>query len=367
MSIPIILRRMDDELMYSYLRRISIELLYPNFLLFLKQWVDVHTQQNYRIQYDIKKNYDVINEILGMPAETSSELFLETGLYPLYALVNKPYTNISYITNLTNILTKNNSLIRSGARYIKTLKSCPMCREDDEVFYYHRSHQIEGVKTCHIHGCRLEVPVGPPGTEFESEFRPIEGEINTIDRNYTVFVASLLKENITASNDVLAYAIRNRVIDLDYGFDRERFYKDIKPFQSLFLNQIHKLQSLEKLRSRLFGNIQDTLAYLFFLFRDVPTLQKYLNANQEFIKENQKWELFDQRCETCGNVYITNIKRIELGLGCPECDAFKEKEELAKDMIKAIHSDARVVIDGENVSVVLKKKLTSFRWEYILR
>lgn len=95
--------------------------------------------------------------------------------------------------------------LNTDARSLFTgIKICPECIKNDKVPYIRRAHQLTGVCTCHIHGCKLMAYVGRNGHEMDFDldnYKEVESNIKmeSMSNSTTLYLPLVIQSLIIFS------------------------------------------------------------------------------------------------------------------------------------------------------------------------
>lgn len=149
----------EDELIYSVLARYYVHSGYPAYIFCAE---DIFL--NRAVRPDIEFINELRPEIKNMLCRDSSmeELIEEHTMFPYYARFLPQERRNKAFGALCSMAGDYNNLLavpkqKNGEQ--RHLRYCPLCAEADRSAYgetyWHRSHQMDGVFVCPVHGCRL--------------------------------------------------------------------------------------------------------------------------------------------------------------------------------------------------------------------
>ena len=153
MILPIVLKIKENEILYSYLLRLSRANGFNDLRDFLGTTKILPFYENsknaYRlVRYDIHTDLYPLLEATGVPPAGAAELYRKTSLFSIWALTCSRALSSHRIGMLSRYRAQTN-LITPLDDVFQSLKFCPQCREKDltetKEWYYRRSHQIAGV------------------------------------------------------------------------------------------------------------------------------------------------------------------------------------------------------------------------------
>ena len=228
-KLPIVIPLEDDELLASWIYRLSQANLITDIDTFLRVFVRAAP---------FKRNFIKCNELEEFTAfyhalDTQipmSELFLQTTCYAGIA----PFISSGQqITRLNHVFRKtyHNAHISSvGQPLTSGLRWCEQCQQEElnakGFWYYHRAHQLPGVKVCHKHGSLLKVFNGWSGREFNpnAPFEISEANAPTeIMQQYAVFFKTLLDRAPDGSFEITRKIFKSEIAKQPYFNPKSNF------------------------------------------------------------------------------------------------------------------------------------------------
>lgn len=293
-KLPFIVTLQPDELLYSFILRLVEANGFESILEFVQNFISPSKRTlSYDVYYDLYKFLDIVGY------EDIQSFYLNTTIYQgIYPLVNKRTSQGFFLDRITKPM-------------ILELKYCPICKKTDEVFYYHRAHQMPGVTMCYKHKCALNTYTGPQNEEFREPLKYTNNKTCSKSLEYALFAKALLDEGIQVDLDEILKFIPT---DIDYDLQMGEYLK-LLPISS---NELMRL-----IRNKNFKNdIQILITLLLFLYKDIDTLKEKLNYNTYDIKGNFKLlsdyrnDLIEVECVRCNKTFITPAHSIM----CSNCD-----------------------------------------------
>lgn len=245
-----------DELLYSLLSRYYIKSGYINYIGVAKELFT---------QYNVRPDVEFINKLTPetMSVVTNTlpieKLILNHTMFPYYgrflpkAKKTKAFSllceeNTKY-KNYLALPTKNN-----GKNYF--LRYCPICAENDRQIYgetyWHRVHQMIGLKICPIHKCQLinsdmslSARVSPQFYDAESHIPQIvqpQYNQNKLEDDFAEYMSKVFNEDFDLESDVLIGSyLHSRIINTKY-ISRRGCTRRMTMLHSDFLNYYKSLQ-----------------------------------------------------------------------------------------------------------------------------
>lgn len=217
-----------DELVYSWASRYYCHNGYPGYRQALE---DLLIGKNDKIQFEFSGRFN--SETLAAITSMISyrDFILEHTMFPYYARferINRRYTALNELckgnTNINSLLT---IPYNSKERH---LSYCPLCvQEDRNQFgetYFHRIHQIRGIRICHKHCCKLiDTPIkiysnASPRLHVPEEVIPQQATVthsNEEEYKFANYIAELFLHPISFANDVpIGEFLKSKIEDSPY-------------------------------------------------------------------------------------------------------------------------------------------------------
>lgn len=300
---PIIPRRLnpeEDEILYSYLQRTAQANGIRNFAHFIADYLrpndDLSTHKA-AVMYDANTVYYGILRHLPDYVDPV-DFYLKHSIYPCIAPLRTDAQQTHIVNQAFGRQEQFPGLITKITSMVPELRICPECmREDIEkngFWYYHKAHQLPGVKTCWKHHVGLQKYHGIKNHEMDSKavFEEIT-DIGDSDYGFASFVHDFCECNYQTNIKGTASAIFRKIRDLGYTTATyNEFAADVvisKGLRHLFSHDIPRILKID-LISPIYLHDPDVLALLYAIFDDASDVSKYLN-------ENDNQEAFDKACE----------------------------------------------------------------------
>ncbi len=354
MILPIVLKTKEDEILYSYLLRLSQANGFDDLRDFLGTARILPLYENpksaYRtVRYDIHSDLYPLLKAAALPLTDAAELYRKTSLFPIWSLTCGRALASHRIGMLSKYRSRTN-LITPLADIFQELKFCQQCREQDlnemGEWYYRRSHQIPGVAVCHRHGSALHLYQGKRGSELDPDQPSTEMNVQEKSLEYAVLAHELLIADLSYDVESIAKAILSQIKERGYSKQTvERLQKDMGSYATLLNTSLKSFFRYFPPKSQC--DMQTCLALIRFLFRDVNTLLAYLPKNTRVPDKKQmdeKYELMspgrknliELRCRSCHHCFLTTPHRIQSGWGCPDCDTKLSDQELFQHIFDTV-------------------------------
>lgn len=285
MFIPRLINPAEDEILYSYLVRLSDANAFSYFADFIGSYLRPNSDMKlakYFVQYDANT---VAGQLLRFLPDSinPAEFYLQHSIYPAIAPLRSKQQQ-THIINLAEgrqeqyprLVTKINSMIPE-------LHVCPECMKEDVkrygFWYYHRMHQIEGVKVCCRHSIPLHIYKGNGNHVFDSgaPFEEIK-DIQSKDHEYARFACDFLNAGYDTDIFGTARAVFKRVQELGYDTaSYDRLEEDIadKGYRYFFSKNVRKILKIDLISPQYIKD-PDIISLLLALFGNASEVGKYL-------------------------------------------------------------------------------------------
>lgn len=217
-KIPIVIKREPDELLYSWILRLSEANGFTNLRSFTNGYITPNatkSEKNRRVlKYDLLEEYENIYEVLDVNIG-KLDLFLETGVFSYYSLFMTSEQQASIVDESFYNNGKNRFADVSKIKMISNLNLCPECMKEDKKrigrFYYHRKHQLPGVSVCAKHKCVLQRYKGIPMHEGDEEPKVEDLEYGA-GATFAEYSAAILNEALHCNADDLKAVICKKLV-----------------------------------------------------------------------------------------------------------------------------------------------------------
>lgn len=282
-KIPNIIPIEEDELLYSYILRLSK----ANGFSFVRDFANAYiypnasesVKQRQVLQYNLYSLFENIWSQVAIDDTGKRDFFIKTGLFPHYSMF---MTVDQQKAILDSVFINNGETGHEGTSVdsvIHELKLCPECMKEDAekkgFIYYHRCHQINGVSVCPKHGMKLRKYAGIRMHELDDDLKLSEIDSLLHGMAYSQFSKELLDGNYDINADVLKKAVTVRL--------SEKYEDDFDKTDKAFEESSHKselhgtFKYLWKIiHSEMYIEPEDMVVFLLFLFKDAETLKEYL-------------------------------------------------------------------------------------------
>lgn len=263
------------------------------------------------------------------------ELFFSLSTFAFETLTMTKHQQVRYVNN---IFRKKDNLNVAGRSELLDIYLCPVCMEEDQLQYgepyIRRSHQLNGICTCHKHGCMLRKYVGQRGHACDynqADFKTVDSTIAIELLNlYTKYVQNIFAANVMSNIEEVKAIIMNKVHEMGYSSDDKyaSLIDDMKDwkYKDLWIKEPSLLISRRLFFGVKYLNSPEIIPLLMFLFPD-PKDFLQLVTNKPIIKEYQ--------CDICNKKYYSTEQAELDGWGCPYCD---EKNSLQDRLARLVNT-----------------------------
>ena len=293
--IPAIISYEEDELFYSWFSRIAMHNYSINLNEFANNYLSngkfTDTRHPRKIKYDFTENIYYLHKALMIDKKDLYKIFHETSIFDAIApFMNNFNKQLYYHLAIGEVREDEEyTLLEILVGCIDKLQCCPKCMDEDVrskgFFWYHRAHQIPGVKVCYKHQCALQNFVGRTGREFEDAEYVKESvkSIEAIDVDYAIFCKELLNRAIHTNIYGIRKMIINRCTELNL---EKRQYKALDEVinGSQYKGLFPQNASIFMNREEMDGTYIDPfigIPLLFFLFDNMDNLERKLTTVHE--------------------------------------------------------------------------------------
>jgi len=334
----------DDELLASWLLRLSQENCFSELTTFLNAYV--YPNQELSAYAKIRKDLSIPFELLwrALPHDVMDErtLFFKTSIFTGVMPFMPKERRQRYVNRAFRTSQHLESLYQAPRNVAKGSIICPECVSDELKqyghFYLHRAHHMPGVSVCHIHGC----PLGRVPAQYRNLRNDCLPNYNLLeqpatDRNleYAVFAKDFLDAEFDCDiDDVLDIVERKKIANVAADMNTTGYAaltgRDVEAYF--------------RLRHREYASPQAYLAALLYIYKNTDNLQKDLTKNQNKTQTFDGYslnavyrnDLLSMRHECCGQTFCTSPYGFEIGWRCPTCDTKTTLQEKYRDLIHAI-------------------------------
>jgi len=348
--IPTMIPYEKDELLHSWICRLAIHNGFDN----LEHFIRSYTSSTFHLSYDTK---DIEFLLINLPEwyqENFLDIYLGSSLYPYYSIFLTPEQQTNYLNAVFRRYKKDSKMQNDFSKVtFKEFRFCPVCKQielDTKGFYfYHREHQLPGVRVCTKHKCKLHKYLGKPNKIFEENIKYEQIQLKTdleTEYKYCLFVEKLLKADLDLNQLDLNQIILNQF--------KKLHIKNYEEFKQTHLADMGLTPLLSNRKYRNFLNPRgintdnlfeiDLSVILYALFDKVENIPITSNRQLCFTEREFKDEdyeivskhrdnIIELQHKTCGNSYITSGSSFSQGWRCPECDINLPDQKIFKKIL----------------------------------
>lgn len=352
-KLPFVSVPLPDELLYSYLLRLSIANGFDDIRDFTDHYVFPSDENKKRSH--IKISYDVQDDLYRFAASVRKtdpnqtlSFYLKTSLFHGIAPLCSSYRSSCYVGLLSKYRNPS-KLLSSSYAMISKLRFCHLCQKEDlnrhGNFYYHRAHQMPGVTVCHKHGCALHVYEGKHGEEMKPPIISSVLPFHSKSYEYAIFCKTFLDAELECNLALIADAISKKLHELDLP-EGQSLTEQMKDYGALMRDAPEKI--IKSIRQNEHPHADSLLMLLLYLFRDASSLKAYLRPKFETRKSFEKTltdkytllssfreDIVELQCKECGDCFLSTPNRILSGWGCPSCDGKMDDASLFQRLFHA--------------------------------
>lgn len=373
-KIPIVIKREPDELLYSWILRLSEANGFTNLRSFTNGYITPNatkSEKNRRVlKYDLLEEYENIYEVLDVNIG-KLDLFLETGVFSYYSLFMTSEQQASIVDESFYNNGKNRFADVSKIKMISNLNLCPECMKEDKKrigrFYYHRKHQLPGVSVCAKHKRVLQRYKGIPMHEGDEEPKVEDLEYGA-GATFAEYSAAILNEALHCNADDLKAVICKKLVD-SYCDTYEKFKIELNE-RCVFKMSDYEIRRLwRNIHSEeYFLSPEKVVCILMILYPDVNSLFNVLQEKDELLLINdalktnscskevlQKSSIIEIE-HKCGRKFCINPKEFSQSWPCPICEVSENLTHSAKMLpVKRTEENFRQLIrdlTGEEYTLI---------------
>ncbi len=335
MTIQNISKPYDDELLYSWLARQAREnVLSPGA--FQEACLGRRPGNVHPVHYDVRELFGGFARHLPAGADIK-DLYLSLTTFRFEAMAMTRGRQTKYINS---VFCPKDRLTISYTVLFNTLKVCPECMREDTVAvgrpYYHRSHQLSGVCTCHKHNVPL---LSYCGKQAQAEdFRPedfCEIPISVPMESlmaYTGYAQALFEAGIDTDIIRVKEILRRRLMELKYtAADNYAWF-----LESLSIWEHKDLFSclpdppaytLAKLISTQDVSMEELVTALMLIYPDPKDFITTAIGGEPVLEQ--------YTCPACGHSYCSTPRAQRDGWGCPYCSERISETDRFKKLVEA--------------------------------
>ena len=399
--IPTFIPPMKDELLYSYLLRLSKANGYDDYAMFHRLFIETNRYNEKRIPRNKCLRYDSsirLKDFFHSLEQyiwdiNSVEFFLDHSFYGAISPLMNDYQQTAFINWVFDNAGTHSVFSPAPYPLIKHLMFCPQCRESELKEYgyswFHRVHQMPDIKVCPAHKTPLLQCISAKGNEFsELKYQSIYNiDDMELEYKYSLFVQEFIDAGINANLKDIKRAVagRKEAISQQYALNMpqaiERHVSENKKINKLSESALSKLYSTYARDNNKREAKNEYMLMLFAIF-DHPSeiisyLPEYENKERvmEILHDNNyalislyRKNLIKIRHNICGATMHSTPDAVMKGWFCPQCDADTSNDNFIKRMVSLVTDDEYKVLEScSNMTDRMKLKHKKCDAEYLVR
>lgn len=336
-SIPIMIRREFDELLYSWLLRLSRANGFSHARSFINAYITPNASPSDKARrvpkYDLLEDFENIYNAADLNTD-KQQLFLDTGVFPFYRVFMTEGQQSAVLSRTFRGSNSKDSVTET--KMISKLRLCPECMKEElsqtGEFYYHREHQLPGVTICRIHKCALSSVKAVQLHELDPNPTMIPLKLDESALQYAEYCAELLHADADLNADILKKCMRGKAEE-KWENDYDRFLSDCRQhYEKGYGWEIRARRFWNSLYSEYYLDPSLTVYCLMLLFPDPHEILKYADTASE--PEELAAEINKLNCSlirpyrksiielrhSCGYVFSVNPAELRSDWKCPICE-----------------------------------------------
>jgi len=361
---PRIIKPYEDELLYSYLRRLALEYSEPSYYQFLNEWFrgtmnklrDNNQLNRYDTAFDISS---ILTDLLNIDSKSQYlsiiDAYLSLSVYSFYAPLWAEYQKADWVLNQFRPMRDSALVPHIHHDLVGKLRYCPECMKEEGERFYHLSHNLPGVTACWKHKVRLNVYSGKAGSEMTGVLSEETEPCSEWEARYARFAKDLAEAKISGNLNATAKAVRDRMNELEEaGKLNSGDPETVKAYMDAFTGMdtdIENAYAAIKLRKES-GEFQKrsapekTLSVIAGLFKDIEEFKSYIDHSSPQRAFNEMIQKRGYEMVSAYHPYlvilqhsnclpfVTSPELIIDGWGCPDCEDRLTPQELFRNIFR---------------------------------
>ncbi len=350
MKPPIFIAYYPDELLYSWILRLSKRNGYANLHGFIIDYINPKEKTECNSIYCRYDSIMYLGKLLGaMDYPDVIQTILDTSLTFLLHPVLRQDAFDKMILKM--FYPAHRFMIGNIRMIISDLKACPECMKADKEtygeWYFHRTHQIPGNTVCHIHQCALQKFVGTGFHELDRDARFDTMATNNNSHAFAIFCSEFSSEQyqfpLRVTKTILEKYLDDRGLN-HYGINtnkaiahifRQRDIRD-RIFDDRYVGEYKSVITTSGYRA------PELLQILYTLFGSNAVFRKYVSkiVNRSHMQPISDYEILNDtgsilrlKHSTCGTELITTPSLMKMGFTCPWCNRQMSKIDFLDHII----------------------------------
>ena len=386
-KIPVVISPLEDELLISWLLRLTQANMLSDLVSFQQAFVYPNTILNRSSSPKLDSKMPFEYFYRSLPSVISErELFFKTSTFTAVAPFLIKEQRQRLICNAFNTNEVYAPLFPAPHSLGGRLNICLKCANEElrrHGFYYiHRSHNISGVTLCYKHGCPL-CSISNRTNNLKLDAIPNTSSISVknsaLEYQYALFAKDFLDNEFDCSLDVLRNIVLNRLKKDDINNMAFEGYADLISSDIGYFLTIGIKQN--------YISPSSFMATLLYLFTDVSSLKSLIVPSQvsesfakAILREGYEMvgtyrdDLIMLRHNDCNHIFCTSPYGFSIGWRCPRCDKRslqKKYEEIIMNVGEKeyepinefISMDKPILVRHKECGQVLSKKARAFIYE----
>lgn len=323
---------LPDETLLSYLERLA----HLNSVDSAKRMIRLFSSEEELKSGNVEVRaglYD-LPSLLGTDLSETLNLYMRTALTPFLGLFLPPDIYTKYI-NLAFRQMKPGSVFRRNVPQdlFQQAKVCPDCAKHElktyGFWYFHRAHQIPGVRVCSEHKCSLmtvsrsrDFMRMPVGSTYELSDPDLE-------YSYAETCALLLQD----LPDINADDVKRHLKEKNYG---------IHSLHQSVREKSHSLDIRNTLTSLIETEGKESVMNTFEMMERTAnnTANDCTLPDAIHVMTHQRSHPILAKCKTCGHEFITSPAALAQGWGCPLCGLKHSDTEIMAKLVDSLGKGA---------------------------
>lgn len=314
-----------DEHIYSFVRRLADANAIP-FRMFLEYYFGKDRKR--QIDYDMKEGFPTFCK-QAFPNDNQADRFFELTTAPFDIIFLTEQNQSRFISNIFEPQTPLNNTLSIG---VNNLRLCPQCLQEDIAeygeAYFHRAHQLEGVRCCYKHNVPLMEYRKPRSRTAGYDLQDYT-ELLTGPQEQALQYARYAKDLLDAKLGVNLKEIQQYMLRRGFGLGMSSITQS-----NLFILGQNESWPKEYFYGE-YVSPTKFLPILMVLAPSVEQLKSQLNESQ----------LIDEYLCKCGNICYQGSWAHKNRLRVCHCMPYNDSNEMFVDMVKKIKGDAYEVCE----------------------
>lgn len=204
-KIPLLIKPEDDEIMFSYMWRLSLHNGFNDLTDFYHSFLWPN-KKNVIVRLDGNDVFSAFFKAVDVEID-KTRFYLDHTIYAGIVPVSSQYYQMNIVAQAFRENPDMQRICGYNINMIDALKACPECMKEDKekigFWYYHKAHHMPGVMMCAEHAIPLEARIILSKHNNAKNVRPFDDEafqLKVNDENwgykYSVFLRDLLEAEL---------------------------------------------------------------------------------------------------------------------------------------------------------------------------